>query len=152
MRKHGKTEVARPNDIRVLEERYAAPGRLAEAHARGDAEDRAGVARGGGDRAWPTLAGGNSKPGSGGDVQGVTTASATGIVTSGYFCCAEQLELQSHIVGMDMSGLQAIRDLAGDGQAHTAFVAASRWGYVDLNHGPLPYQLWPTASCTVVIP
>ena len=48
------------------------------------------------------------------------------MVTSGYFRCAEQLELQSLIAGMDMSGLQAVSDLAGDRQAHTAFAAASR--------------------------
>ena len=38
------------------------------------------------------------------------------MVTSGYFRCAEQVELQSLIAGMDMSGLQAVSDLAGDGQ------------------------------------
>ena len=60
------------------------------------------------------------------DTQGVTTVGSTGMVTSGYFRCGEQLELQSLIAGMDMSGLQAVSDLAGDGQAHTAFAAASR--------------------------
>jgi hypothetical protein len=60
------------------------------------------------------------------DAQGVTTAGSTGMVISGYFRCAEQLELQSLIAGMDTSGLQAVSGLAGDGQAHTAFAAASR--------------------------
>ena len=50
------------------------------------------------------------------------------MVTSGYFRCAEQLEVQSLIAGMDMSGLQAVSDLAGDGRTHTAFAAASRAG------------------------
>jgi hypothetical protein len=46
-------------------------------------------------------------------------------ITSGYFRCAEQQELQSLIAEMDMSDLPAVTDLAGDGQAQTAFASAS---------------------------
>jgi hypothetical protein len=60
------------------------------------------------------------------DTAGVTTHGATGVVSSGYFRCAEQLELQSLIAGLDMSGLESVSDLAGDGQAHTSFAAAAR--------------------------
>lgn len=134
VRQHGKTEIAGPDDIRALEDRYAAPGRLAEAHAREMLEiakkrhEAEEIER---RRRWLAemarlAAGVTFKAQAIMDTGGVTTAGATGVVTSGYFRCAEQLELQSLIAGMDMSGLQAVSDLAGDGQAHTAFAAASR--------------------------
>jgi hypothetical protein len=134
VRKHGKTEAAGPDDIRALEDRYAAPGRLAEAHARQMLEiektrhEAEEIER---RRRWLAemarlAAAVIFKAQAIMDTAGVTTAGATGVVTSGYFRCAEQLELQSLITGMDMSGLEAVSDLAGDGQAHTSFAAASR--------------------------
>ena len=134
VRQPGKTEIAGPEDIRALEDRYAAPGRLAEVHAREMLEiekarhEAEEIER---RRRWLAemarlAAAVMFKAQAVMDTKGVTTVGSTGMVTSGYFRCAEQLELQSLIAGMDMSGLQAVSDLAGDGQAHTAFAAASR--------------------------
>lgn len=133
VRQPGKTEIAGPDDIRALEDRYAAPGRLAEAHAREMLEIE--KARHAAEeierrRRWlvemARLAAAVMFKAQAIMDAGVTTHGATGAVTSGYFRCAEQLELQSMIAGMDMSGLEAVSDLAGDGQAHTAFAAAAR--------------------------
>jgi hypothetical protein len=134
VRQHGKTEMAGPDDIRAREDRYAAPGRLAEAHAREMLEiekarhEAEEIER---RRRWLAemarlAAAVMFKAQAVIDTQGIITVGSTGMVTSGYFRCGEQLELQSMIAGMDMSGLQAVGDLAGNGQAHTAFAAASR--------------------------
>jgi len=127
VRQHGKTEIAGPDDIRALEDRYAAPGRLAEVHAREMLEiekarhEAEEIER---RRRWLTemarlAAAVMFTAQAVMDTQRITTVGSTGMVTSSYFRCAEQLELQSMIAGMDMSGLQAVSDLAGDGQALT---------------------------------
>jgi hypothetical protein len=134
VRQHGKTEIAGPDDIRLLEDRYAAPGRLAEAHAREMLEiekarhEAEEIER---RRRWLAemmrlSAAVMFRAKAIMDTAGVTTHGATGVVSSGYFRCAEQLELQSLIAGLDMSGLESVSDLAGDGQAHTSFAAAAR--------------------------
>ncbi len=127
VRQPGKTEIARPDGIRALEDRYAAPGRLAEAHAREMLEiekkhatrpKRSSVAAGGEPEMARLAAAVMFKTQAVMDTQGLTTVGSTKMVTSGYFRCTEQLEvLQSLIAGMNMSGLQAVSDLAGDGQA-----------------------------------
>jgi hypothetical protein len=134
VRQPGKTEIAGSDDIRALEDQYAAPGRLAEAHAREMLEIE--EARHAAEeierrRRWLAemarlAAAVMFKPQTIMDTAGVTKSGATGAVTSGYFRCAEQLELQSLIAGMDMSGLEAVSDWPGTGRLITAFAAAAR--------------------------
>jgi len=131
VRQHGKTEIAGPDDIRALEDRYAAPGRLAEAHARETLEiEKARHVAEEIDRKRHWLAEISRlvnatffKARAAMDGQNVVQAV---MQPNGYFRCEEQLELLSLIAGLDMSDLQAVSDLAGDGQARTSFAAAVR--------------------------
>ena len=136
VRQHGKTEIAGPDDIRALEDRYAAPGRQAGLHAREMLEIE--KARHAAEeierrRRWlaeiSRLVNSAFFKAQAGLVQvdGVTVIRTDGDYDyDGRFRCAEQLELQSLISGLDVSDLPSVSDLAGDGHVRTSFAAAVR--------------------------
>jgi hypothetical protein len=121
----GRTDVAGPGDIRALEERYAAPARAAEEHARRMLEieetrqkaeelDRrrrwlAEIAR---------------------LVASVQFKARPYSDSPGYFRCPEQIELQAILAGMSATDLDAelpaVKALAGAGQGMEAFATAAR--------------------------
>lgn len=121
----GRTDIAAPGDIRALEERYAAPARAAEDHARRmleieEARQKAEEL----DRRRRWLA----------DIARLV-ASVQFKVTSyrdspGYFRCPEQLELQAILAGMSSADLDAelpaVKALAGAGQGMEVFADAAR--------------------------
>jgi hypothetical protein len=130
VRQHGRTEIAGPDDIRALEDRYAAPGRQAEAHAREMLEiEKARHAAEEVERRRRWLAEMSrliavvffkaQK-----DVPIMPLPKWTGMRPN--FRCEEQLELQSLIAGFDMSDLGSVTRLAEADQAGAAFNAVVR--------------------------
>jgi len=113
----GRTEVARPEDVRALLERYAAPprnaGKLARetaeiARSRQAAEDR--------ERRRRALL----------DIQSLVNAiffQASQVNNPGRWRCKEQLDLSSHLIDID-ADLKDCRMLAGAGQGNEAFTWA----------------------------
>jgi hypothetical protein len=125
VRRPGRTDVAAPGNIRALEQRYAAPARAAEEHARRLLEieearqkaeelDRR--------RRWLT------------DVAKLVASVQFKVAPFGdspeYFRCPEQLELQAILAGMSAADLEAelpaVKALAGAGQGMEVFAAAAR--------------------------
>lgn len=121
----GRTETARPGDIRALEERYAAPAQAAEAHARETLEiararqvaeklDRR--------RRWLT------------DLSRLVASIMFKVRpyrdSSGPFRCAEQIEIQTVLAGIDAAELETdlpeVKTLAVARQGLEVYAAAAR--------------------------
>jgi hypothetical protein len=125
IRQPGRTEVAAPGDIRALEQRYAAPARAAEEHARRlleIEEARHNAEELDRRRRWLT------------DVAKMVASVQFKVTPFGdspeYFRCPEQLELQAILAGMSATDLEAelpaVKALAGAGQGMEVFAAAAR--------------------------
>jgi hypothetical protein len=125
VRHPGRTEHARPGEIRALEDRFAAPAQGTEAHAhrmveleeaRAAADERAWRARWLAEISKLVIA-----------VQFKARAYADG---QAYFRCEEQMELQTLLAGTDYQQIQAempsVWAVAGAGQGMTAFAEAAR--------------------------
>jgi hypothetical protein len=121
----GRTEIARPGDIRALEERYAAPAQAAEAHARETLE--IAMARQAAEnldrrRRWLT------------DLSGLVASVMFRVTpyrdSQGPFRCPEQIEIQTMLAGIDATELEAdwpaVKALAAAGQGMEVSAAAAR--------------------------
>jgi hypothetical protein len=113
----GRTEIAKPEDIRGLLVRYAAPSREADAHARKTLEiAKARQAAEERERRKRALL----------DIQSLvneTFFKASQVNNPGRWRCKEQLDLNSYLINMDVD-LNACRMLTGAGQGNEAFTWA----------------------------